>query len=125
MNLLADTSALIWFAQRDRQLSAAARKAFLDPSNRMFVSVVSRWEIELKQRGRPGFLLPEPIDAFMARASFEALDLAFPVPALLSELPWIHKDPFDRILIAQALHHELTLVTSDAAMARYPVPTLW
>lgn len=61
----------------------------------------------------------------MSRARFEPLSLAFDVPNLLSALPRIHGDPFDRILVAQALHHDLTIVTSDGKIALYPVPTLW
>lgn len=125
MNLLADTNTLIWFAQNDRQLSADALEALMSSDHRVFISVVSRWEIELKQGRHPAFLLPEPIEPLMTRAGFEPLDLTFAVPALLPTLPWIHKYPYDRILVAQALHHDLTLVTSDEAISRYPVRTLW
>lgn len=125
MNLLADTNTLIWFAQQDRQLSTNARDALVSPNHRVFISVISHWEIELKQSRHPEFLLPEPIEPLIARAGFERLDLTFAVPALLQTLPWIHKDPYDRILIAQALHHDLTMVSSDSKMSRYPVRTLW
>lgn len=123
--LLTDTHALIWFAADDRRLGRSARAALVDPMQEVFVSVVCYWEIEVKRIRSPEFAPPEPVRALMDRAGFRPLPLEFDVPARLSALPRFHGDPFDRLLVAQALHHGLTLVTGDAAIRRYPVETLW
>jgi len=124
MNLLLDTHVFLWFGASDARLGSAGRREISNPGNQVFVSVVSRWEIELKRTRHAVFTLPEPFDSAMQRSGFSALDLLFPVPSYLSDLPDIHADPFDRLLIAQALHHDLTLVTADRMIRRYPVKTL-
>lgn len=125
MNLLLDTHVFIWFGAGDARLGRANLRTISDPDNRVFVSVVSRWEIELKRTRHAEFELPEPFDSAMARSGFLPLDLLFAVPSLLATLPDIHRDPFDRLLVAQALHHDLFLVTSDSMISRYPVNILW
>jgi PIN domain nuclease of toxin-antitoxin system len=123
--LLTDTHALIWFAADDHRLSRAARAALVDPQQEVFVSVVCYWEIEVKRLRSSEFSPPEPVRALMDRAGFRPLGMDFDVPVRLAGLPRVHGDPFDRMLVAQALHHGLTLVTGDRALRRYPVPTLW
>lgn len=123
--LLVDSHALIWFARGDKRVGREAREALADPTRAVFVSVVTYWEIEVKQRRSAEFLLPEPLSSFMARAQFEPLDLHFDVPGRVSGMPNLHGDPFDRLLVAQALHHDLVLVTGDKAIRRYPVETIW
>lgn len=124
MAFLVDTCVFVWLAENDSRLSRKALEALIDPDAEIYLSVVSRWELAMKQY-RPDFALSEPFEVVMARSTFIGLDLGFAVPRHLAALPWIHKDPFDRILIAQAIERDLTLVTSDSAIRRYPVKTLW
>jgi PIN domain nuclease of toxin-antitoxin system len=98
--------------------------AILAEDEVVFVSVITRWELVIKER-RYGPQLGLPFDLLMARSGFEPLDLRFDVPTRISALPDIHTDPFDRLLVAQALAEGLTLVTADHHVRRYPVQTFW
>lgn len=124
-SLLVDTHVLIWFAAGDRRVSRRALSGLTDPETQVFVSVISRWEIAIKQRRSADYLLPGPITDVMDQAGFLPLDLEFPTPGVLEELPELHGDPFDRLIVAQALHHNLRLVTGDRTLRRYPVEILW
>lgn len=125
MKLLLDTHVLIWAAVGDRRLSRRAAAILADPSNSISVSVVSHWEIAVKQRHRADFVLEEPLATILDRYGLAELDLTFNVPAQIHELPSLHGDPFDRLLIAQALHHQVPLITNDRMIRRYPVETIW
>ena len=125
MKLLLDTHVVIWLALERDHISQPVIEA-LATAEASFISVASAWEYETKRkkRHRTGeFELPfvTLIDGIPA----QTLELDFAVHPYASSLEAIHNDPFDRILIAQALHHGLTLVTSDETIRRYPVPTLW
>lgn len=124
MPLLLDTHAFIWIARGGSQLSLRVAEAVSAPNETVYVSVLTRWEIALKE-GRRNFSFGEDFDHAVARSGFEPLDLGFDVPALLQSLPALHGDPFDRMLVAQALSIGATLVTRDAMLRRYPVETLW
>jgi PIN domain nuclease of toxin-antitoxin system len=124
MPLLLDTHAFIWLAWNDEQLSRNVVDAVLRPDEIIYVSVITRWEIALKE-GRRGFRFGENFDLSMAHSEFLPLDLTFDVPKHLADLPPIHADPFDRMLIAQALSLDLTLVTCDRKMRQYPISTFW
>lgn len=124
MPLLLDTHAFVWLAHGDERLSKHAIEAVSTPDEIVYVSVLTRWEIALKE-GRRGFRFGQDFDVAMENSGFKPLDLGFEVPALLSSLPSIHADPFDRMLVAQALSIRGTLVTRDAMLHRYPVETLW
>jgi len=124
MKLLIDTHVLIWMATGDKRLTRRAADTLSDPDQEVSVSVVSRWEIALKHR-TPGFRMSVPFDRLLRQSGFQGLDLAFDTPSLIEDLPDIHRDPFDRILVAQALLHDLTLISGDRQVRRYPVPTLW
>jgi len=125
MKILVDTHALIWAGTGDRRLSKRAALALDDPENDLFVSVVTYWEITVKQRRHPAFVLVEPLRSTMERYGLQPLGLDFDVPEKLKSMPGIHGDPFDRILVAQALHHGFVLMTGDKAIRRYPVETIW
>jgi PIN domain nuclease of toxin-antitoxin system len=125
MNLLLDTHAFIWAGAGDRRLSRRAAAALADLDNTIFLSVVSRWEIVAKQRRHAAFRLVEPFESTIAKYDLEPLDLLFNVPASVERMPDLHGDPFDRMLIAQAMHHQLVLVSNDAIIRRYPVETIW
>jgi PIN domain nuclease of toxin-antitoxin system len=89
------------------------------------VSVVRHWEIQVKQLKAPDVLLDEPLENLRDRAAIDPIDLRFAVPHRVADVPAIHGDPFDRMLVAQTLHHDLTLVTGDRLVRRYPVRTFW
>lgn len=122
MRLLLDTHVLIWLAEAPQQVPAAVSEAILG-SERVYASVASGWEYGIKRRKRPD-LLPIPF-ASLIEGVAEPLDLAFDCHLQAELLPPLHNDPFDRMLIAQALHHQLTLVTKDRHLRQYAVATLW
>ncbi len=128
MRLLLDTAVLLWASHDAPRLSAAAREAYLDPANDRYVSVASLWEIIVKNRlGK--LPLPAPIDQIIEpmkqSGAVKILPLSEAAVLRLRVLPEIHRDPFDRMLVCQALDEGLTLVTPDATLPGYPVPVLW
>lgn len=124
-DLLLDTHAFLWWQVRDPRLGPAARAALSDPANRVFVSAASVWEIALKARkGKLTYAAP-PTAAIAANGFHELPILAIEAEAA-GNLAWTHSDPFDRLLVAQALGRQLVLVTADDAIRRYGgVPQLW
>lgn len=128
MKLLADTSAFLWFISGDERLPHTVRAALQDAENEVWLSVVSVWEIAVKQKmGRLN--LPAPDSSYVARArerhGVEPLPLVETAVAHLSKLPDHHKDPFDRMLVCQAIEHDLSVATGDPLIRQYPVKTFW
>ena len=124
MRLLLDTHILLWAANEPERLSAATRALVENPNNDVVFSAISIWEIAIKtDRGRDDFRLHA---GFFRRGLFDngytELPMTGAQAAALAGLPAIHKDPFDRMLVAQATVEGLTLVTSDPAIANYPGP---
>ncbi len=124
MKLLLDTHALIWVFEGNRQLSKTARLAVGDPANAILVSVVSVWEIVIKT-GLGRLRVPDDVIERIDQAGFLGLPLGFAETKRLATLPHHHGDPFDRMLIAQALEHGASLVTRDEIIAKYRVPIVW
>lgn len=125
MRLLLDTHVALWSVTADDRLSKSAAGLIADASNAIAVSIASLWEIAIKhaivRRGAPAM----PISARQAAAHFEAagfriLDAQAAHIFAVEELPMVHADPFDRLIVAQARAEGLTLLTSDATVARYP-----
>ncbi|HXT94703.1 MAG TPA: type II toxin-antitoxin system VapC family toxin, partial [Polyangia bacterium] len=109
-------------------LSRPAREALADPANDVYLSATSSWEIALKHAlGK--LPLPEQPTVFVpelrTRLRVEALSLDEPATLASAQLPELHRDPFDRMLICQAIMGGLTLVTPDPLIRQYAVPTLW
>jgi PIN domain nuclease of toxin-antitoxin system len=123
--LLIDTHVFIWLATSDPQLSRRVRDLLFSGQAEAWISVVSWWEIVLKQSRHKSFRLPEPFEAILSRTPLRRLDLAFDIPAYVERLPPVHGDPFDRILVAQAQRDDFTLVTCDGDIPEYPVKTFW
>ncbi len=128
MKLLLDTHMLLWAAVWPDLLPKKARELLADEkSNVCFFSPVSVWEVAIKRgRGRPGF----DIDArVLRRQVLEGGGMELRITSAhamaVGDLPSIHKDPFDRLLLAQAREEGLTLLTADATMAKYPIPLLY
>lgn len=124
MRLLIDTHILLWMAAQPERLSSAARAAVEAPSNTVFVSAVTAWEIAIKQAlGRLHFPL-ERWDEVIDGMRLEVLDLTSAHAIAAGLLPRHHDDPFDRALIAQAQVERLTLVSADHAVTRYDIAVL-
>ena len=118
MKLLLDTHLLLWWLDASPSLPAQARTLIGDPENTVFLSAVSLWEIWLKQSlGK--LRLPPVFEQCLAREAFEALPLTASHARQVALLPWHHRDPFDRMLVAQALAERLVLLTADEALAAY------
>lgn len=128
MKLLLDTCTFLWVATGAADISPRARSACLDPDNDVFLSAASAWEIALKHASGK-LVLPEPpldfVPTARARLGFEALAIDEQATLHLGKLPALHKDPFDRLLVCQAIAHGLDIVTPDAGIKQYPVRTLW
>lgn len=123
MNLLLDTHVLIWPLEHNVAFSGDARDAIIDGKNIVFVSSVSAWEISIKQ-AMGKLKVPDNLQEEISFHRFTPLNINFEHAKLAGELPKIHKDPFDRMLIAQAIIEKLTLVTRDTLIAQYNVNLL-
>ena len=128
MRLLLDTCTFLWIVGGSSELSAKARAAFADPANETFLSAASAWEIAVKHRlGR--LPLPSPPDEFVpfqrAAHGIEPLPVDEEAALHVAKLPDVHRDPFDRLLVAQALVAGLVLLTPDDDIRKYPARTLW
>lgn len=125
MNLLLDTHILLR-AARGGDLSAGLRKLLEDQANRLVFSAASIWEIAIKSGlGRPDIDVPSGVfRRGLLEAGYEELPVTGAHAAALQGLPPLHRDPFDRILVAQALVESLTLLTADRTILTYPGPIL-
>lgn len=128
MKLLLDTCAFLWFQADSPHLSPTARARILDPANEVYLSAVSVWEIARKY-AQGGISLPSHpstlIPAVRKDSGIESLSLTEADALAAEKLQLFHKDPFDRMLIAQALMGGLVIVTSDRAFEPYPVRVIW
>lgn len=128
MRLLLDTHAFLWFITDDPQLSAAAKTLIADPANEVLVSPASYWEIAIKVRlGK--YPLSVPYLTFITqgidRNDFKILPIEPRHTDLLTTMPLHHRDPFDRLLVAQALVEAIPLVSNDPTLDAYGVNRLW
>lgn len=124
MNLLLDTHIALWAIADDPRLPAQARDLIADPANEVFVSAASVWEIAIKHALARGHANDMPISGEIAlgyfrEAGFKLLDISAAQAAGVESLPRLHADPFDRILLAQALSVPLRLLTQDGKLAAY------
>jgi PIN domain nuclease of toxin-antitoxin system len=121
---LLDTHALIWALEASPRLSTTAREVIEDSSNTILVSVVSAWEIQIKKAlGR--LATPDNIEDVIEAAGFFKRLVTFADVRHVSTLPMHHRDPFDRMLIAQAIEDGSPLVSADPQIARYPIQVIW
>ena len=128
MRLLLDTHVWLWSAMETQRISDAARAALLEPANEVFVSAASVWELAIKvELGK----LPLPIDVaeFVSQQTgpgvASLLDISAKHALSAAALPPHHRDPFDRMLVAQAQLEGLTLVTVDDKLRAYGIPMIW
>jgi PIN domain nuclease of toxin-antitoxin system len=123
VKLLLDTHIYLWWLADPAQIADEARIAIANPRNFVFVSVVSVIEIAIKQASGK-LKASEPPEAMLEACRFRELTLKIAHAAVLRTLPPVHKDPFDRLLIAQAQAEALTLVTRDPVLKQYGAPLL-
>jgi PIN domain nuclease of toxin-antitoxin system len=123
-SLLLDSHALLWWQADDPRLGAGAREAVERSGAPLYFSVASIWELAIKQANKK-LELPATMLGVLAEEDFAELPIASVHAVLASALPAHHRDPFDRMLVAQAQHENLVLVTNDAHIAAYDVPLLW
>lgn len=123
-----DTHAFLWWITDDPRLSRRARAVMRSGRNRLLLSAASGWEIAIKA-GLGRVRIPEPVADFlldqMARNAIEPLPVSMRHALHVATLPPLHRDPFDRMLVAQAQLEELAILTADGAVRQYPVPTIW
>jgi PIN domain nuclease of toxin-antitoxin system len=128
MRLLLDTHAFLWMGDSPERLGAAAREALLDPSHRAALSLASVWEMAIKI-GLGKLTLSTSLDALVAagmtRARIELLPIELSHVLHVQDLPWHHRDPFDRLLVAQALAASIPIVSRDTALDAYGVRRIW
>ena len=123
MRLLLDSHVVVWWAMFPGRLKSSTRAVLAAPENDVFLSAASVWELGLKI-SRQKLLLPADYAARLLAHGFEELPVGIGHAGRATTLPALHGDPFDRLLIAQALEEGLMLVTSDQAIMRYDVPVL-
>lgn len=128
MRLLLDTHAFLWFILDDPQLSNTADTLIADPNNEVEISPASYWEIAIKiSLGK--YSLPEPYETFIEREiaanDFRILHIEPKHTAVLTGLPFHHRDPFDRLLIAQATVEGIPIVSNDPKFDKYAITRLW
>ena len=124
MRLLIDSHVLLWWRAGSLQLSAVARAAVADPANEVLISIAGLWELTLKQASGKLSFAPD-LETMLADEGFLVLSITFAHLRELGSLPRLHRDPFDRMMIAQALSEEITIVTADRAFAPYGVRIIW
>ncbi len=127
MNLLLDTHVFLWFVAGDQRLSANARQALEAADAELFLSAASIWEMAIKSSlGR--LTLPLPLDEYIAEKLIQGvrvLPVDWTHAAAVEKMPFHHRDPFDRLLIAQATAENLPLVSADPELRAYKVKLIW
>lgn len=129
MIYLLDTSTYIWFVTDDRRLSATAKRHLEDAESVVYLSLVSIWELAIKARLGRGLKLPRPflqmVDEELLADRFQLLPITVGHIKTVYNLPFAHRDPFDRLLIAQSLAEDLPIISSDSSFDRYPIKRHW
>ena len=120
MKLLLDTHALIWWLADDSTLFGGAKKAISNPDNLVFVSAASAWEIAIK-KSLGKLDAPDDLEIQIEKHNFQSLPITITHGVAVGKLPWYHKDPFDRMIIAQAICSSMTIITRDKKFSLYEV----
>lgn len=124
MKLLLDTHAAIWWLTGDERFGEAAARELADDSNPLLLSAVVVWEVAIK-RSLGKLDVPDGFDRELLDSGARALPIAIEHAAAVEGLPWHHRDPFDRLLVAQAAAERATIVSRDPALEPYGVALLW
>jgi PIN domain nuclease of toxin-antitoxin system len=126
--LLLDTHAFLWWVDDAPEISASARRVIADMNNECYLSVASCWEMAIKSSlGK--LILAKPVERFVSEQitanGFSLLNIELRHAAKVEKLPFHHRDPFDRLLIAQAVTEKLTIVSADSGLSEYGVKVIW
>ena len=127
MNILLDTHTFLWYLEDSKQLSSKAAETIEDPSNTLRLSIASLWEISIKL-GLGKLSLQNSfseLEELLKQLNIDVLPITFSDTECYLNLPLHHRDPFDRILVAQAMNHSLVLISCDVAFDAYDVQRLW
>ena len=125
---LLDTHTFLWLATEDERLSPTARELVLDPRNDLFLSVASVWEMAIKKSlGRMELAIPlsRLVEEQLKHLRTSLLEIRCEHALLVETLPFHHRDPFDRLLVAQAIEESLPLLSADRQLDAYPVDRVW
>lgn len=127
MNILLDTHAFIWFLEGSDRLSDAAKQAIEAEENQCYVSIASIWEMAIKESiGKLEMAIPfERLSGLIWENGIEILPIEFEHAQLISRLPFHHKDPFDRIIIAQSIVDNMLIISADAYFSAYTRSIIW
>lgn len=127
MKILIDTHIFIWYFQGSEKMKIDILCTLDDPENTLYLSIVSLWEISIKiGLGKLKLQVPfSELEAVVKRFNIETLPIMFADTNRYQYLPLHHRDPFDRMLIAQAMNHSLVVVSADAAFDAYPIQRIW
>jgi PIN domain nuclease of toxin-antitoxin system len=125
LRLLLDPHPFLWFLIERKRLPEGLMTILIDPAHIVHVSAVTVWEVVIKSALGKLALPLDDLETVADQAGFTALPVTSAHALQVRHLPLLHRDPFDRLLIAQAQHERLTLVTLDPDVRRYPVDTLW
>ena len=120
MKILLDTHVLVWALSSPERIKPKVQDLLVDTDNIVFVSIASLWELQIK-KSLNKISLPNDFIPQLQENGFELLDINYKHIAKLDELPLIHRDPFDRMLVAQTIHENLSLVTNDLEIMKYNV----
>ena len=124
MRLLLDTHAALWWLAGDDRIGADAERQLCDETNRVLLSAAVIWEVAIK-RSLGKLKAPADLAATLIGAGAQPLPITLEHAAALEALPWHHRDPFDRMLVAQALKDGATLISQDQTLDQYGVPRTW
>jgi len=127
MNLLLDTHTVIWFFEGDSNLGAAAKNHIENAANTNFVSIATFWEIAIKiSINKLNMQIPlQNLKSLIWKNGMEILPITIEHTLLVSQLPFHHKDPFDRLLAAQSMNENMVLVSRDEKFKFYNIQTIW
>ena len=124
MRLILDTRVLLWWRDAATPLSRQARAAIADGSNEILVSIASLWELTIK-RALGKITFPDDLEVVLQEERFGLLSISFEHLRALDALPHLHRDPFDRLLLAQSLAERLPIVSRDRRFAAYGASLIW
>ena len=128
MKLLLDTHTALWLFNDYDKLSPEVKRILLDTNNDLFISIVSSWEVAIKHSTGKLTDFPDGVKIFLTEIEVSPMEIVAILPQYVEkveELPFIHRDPFDRIIIATALCEEMTIVTADENIHKYDVKVIW
>jgi PIN domain nuclease of toxin-antitoxin system len=124
VRLLVDSHAFLWWSEESPALGRAAHEAIADPKNEVLISVATLWELTIKASSGK-LSLPADLETMVASQGLAVLSITFPHLTRLAGLPRLHRDPFDRMIIAQGLAEGIPIATGDRVFAAYGVQVVW